>query len=252
MKKKLTFIFAINSLYFNAQQGSVGIGTTNPNPSAVLDVNAVNKGIQLPLIALSSTADITTVANPKTGFIVYNTAAAGSGNNSVTKGLYAYNGTLWERMWSKQEVKAEIAKIPFITPVFVASNIAASGSIAAGTITNLTFNTLYKDSPSGVQGSSPTYTGYRIQSAGGYVISFNVDLRNVTGDTNGGTMVYVQKNGVNLCTYGADKRYQFGGVSSTCSVKLAANDLITFRVQSSNAAYQITNPNVSISKISNN
>lgn len=251
MKKKLILILAINSLSISAQQGGVGIGTTNPDPSAALDITAANKGIQLPLVALTSTLDITTVANPKTGFIVYNTAAAGTGNTSVTKGLYAYNGTVWEKMWSKQEVKTKVAKIPFITPVFAASNIAASGSIAGGTITNLTFNTLDKDFPAGAQGG-PAYTGYRVQTAGGYVISFNVDLRNVSGDTNGGAMVYVQKNGVNICSYGTDKRYQFGGVSSTCSVKLVANDLITFRVQSSNAAYQITNPNVSISKISNN
>jgi len=251
MKKKLILILAINSLCISAQQGGVGIGTTNPDPSAALDITATNKGIQLPLVALTSTVDITAVANPKTGFIVYNTATAGTGNTSVTKGLYAYNGTVWEKMWSKQEVKTEVAKIPFITPVFAASNIAASGSIVAGTITNLTFNTLDKDFPAGAQGS-PAYTGYRVQTAGGYVISFNVDVRNVSGDTNGGAMVYVQKNGVNICSYGTDKRYQFGGVSSTCSVKLVANDLITFRVQSSNAAYQITNPNVSISKISNN
>ncbi|CAD0224623.1 hypothetical protein [Chryseobacterium sp. JV274] len=251
MKKRIILILVINSICISAQQGSVGIGTTNPDPSAALDVTAANKGIQLPIVALTSTADATTVSNPKTGFIVYNTAVSGTGNTSVTKGLYTYNGTMWEKMWSKQEVKTEIAKIPFIIPVFAASNMAASGSIAAGTITNLTFNTLYKDSPAGAQGG-PAYTGYRVQTAGGYVISFNVDVRNVSGDTNGGAMVYIQRNGVNICTYGTDKRYQFGGVSSSCSIKLAVNDLITFRVQSSNAAYQITNPNVSISKISNN
>jgi len=118
MKKKLILILAINSLSISAQQGGVGIGTTNPDPSAALDITAANKGIQLPLVALTSTLDITTVANPKTGFIVYNTAAAGTGNTSVTKGLYAYNGTVWEKMWSKQEVKTEVAKIPFITPCF--------------------------------------------------------------------------------------------------------------------------------------
>ncbi|ROI00167.1 hypothetical protein [Chryseobacterium daecheongense] len=251
MKRIINFLFVINALYLSAQQGSVGIGTTNPDASAILDVVSSNKGLQLPVVSLTSTTDITTIPNPKTGFIIYNNAVAGSGNTSVNKGLYAFNGTGWERMWTKSDVKTEIDKIPFITPVFAASNIAASGSIAAGTITNLTFNTLHKDLPAGAQGG-PSYTGYRIQQAGGYVISYNVDIRNVSGDTTGGAMVYVQKNGTDLCTYGTSKVYQYGGVSSTCTVKLAVNDLITFRAQSSNAAYQITNPNVSISKISNN
>lgn len=235
-----------------AQTGSVGIGTSTPDPSAILEVKASNKGMQLPIVSLTSTTDITTIPNPKTSFIIYNNSNASSGNTAVTKGLYAYNGTMWEKMWSKQEVKTEVEKIPFITPVFAASNMAASGSIPAGTISNLTFNTLYQDSPPGALGGPTTYTGYTIQQAGGYVISYNVDLRNVSGDTLGGAMVYVLKNGTAICTYGTSKVYQYGGVSGTCTVNLAANDLITFRAQSSNAAYQITNPNVSISKISNN
>lgn len=250
MKKTIVLI-----LWFSvtkAQSGSVGIGTVNPDPSAILEVKASNKGMQLPIVSLTSTTDITTVSNPKTGFIIYNASSSSSGNTAVTKGLYVYNGTVWEKMWSKQDVKTEVEKIPFITPVFAASNMAASGSIAAGTISNLTFNTLYQNNPSGAVGGPTTYSGYTVQQAGGYVISYNVDLRNVSGDTLGGAMVYVVKNGTAVCTYGTSKYYQFGGVSGTCTVNLAANDVITFRAQSSNAAYQITNPNVSISKISNN
>lgn len=235
-----------------AQTGSVGIGTTTPDPSAILDVKASNKGIQLPIISLNSTTDVTTIPNPKIGFIIYNTSNSGSGNIAVTKGLYVYNGTIWEKMWSKQEVKDEVEKIPFITPVFAASNIATSGNIVAGTITNLTFNTLYQNNPPGAVGPPTAYSGYVVQQAGGYVISHNIDLRNTSGDTLTGTMVYVFKNGTSICTYGTSKYYQYGGISSTCTVKLAANDVITFRAQSSDVNYQITNPNVSISKISNN
>ncbi|WP_131797495.1 hypothetical protein [Chryseobacterium cucumeris] len=65
-------------------------------------------------------------------------------------------------------------------------------------------------------------------------------------------MVYIQKNGTNICSYGTDKRYQYGRVSSIRTVSLVVNDLITFRARSSNAVNQITNTNVSISKISNN
>ncbi|NML72358.1 hypothetical protein HHL23_21595 [Chryseobacterium sp. RP-3-3] len=237
--------------FYSAQQGGVGIGTSNPDPSAILEIKASNKGLQLPIVSLTSTADILTVPNPKTGFIVYNKAVAGSGNSAVDKGLYAYNGTAWEKMWTKTNVKTEVNKIPFITPVFAASNMAISSSIAADTISNITFNTLYQNLPAGVQGSSGAYTGYTIQQAGGYVISFNVDIRNVSGDTQGHAAVYVRKNGSTICTYGAAKVHQFGGVSSSCNVKLVVGDVISFAAQSSNADFQITNPNVSISRTSN-
>ncbi|ANF51881.1 hypothetical protein A0O34_15785 [Chryseobacterium glaciei] len=250
MKKSILLILLGGFMY--AQNGSVGIGITSPDPSAILDVKATNKGVLLPVVSLTSTADVTTVANPKTGFIVYNKAIVGSGTNAVDKGVYAFNGTVWEKMWSKTNIQAEVDKIPFITPVFAASNIGTSASIAANTITNLTFNTLYQNSPAGAQGAAGVFTGYTIQKAGGYVISYAVDIRNTSGDIDSGALVFVQKNGNNVCTYGTDKRYQFGGVSSTCTLRLALGDVITFRAQSSNTAYQIANTNVSISRISNN
>lgn len=76
----------INALYLSAQQESVGIGTTNPDAPAILDVTSSNKGLQLPVVYLTSTTDVTTIPNPKTGFIIYNNAVAGSGNTSVSKG----------------------------------------------------------------------------------------------------------------------------------------------------------------------
>ncbi|SDQ67459.1 hypothetical protein SAMN05421664_2112 [Chryseobacterium soldanellicola] len=249
---KKIILLTLLSGFIYAQTGSVGIGTVSPDPSAILDIKATNKGMLLPVVSLTSATDLTTVANPKTGFIIYNKAISGVGTNVVDKGLYAFNGTIWEKMWTKDNVKTEIEKIPFITPVFAASNMATAGSFAAGSISNITFNTLYKDFPTGVQGPAGGYTGYMIQKAGGYVISYTVDIRNASGDTNTGTIIYVQKNGTTACSYGTEKNYQFGGVSSTCTLNLAAGDVISFRAQSSNASYNIVNPNVSISKISNN
>lgn len=252
--KKITIISLFTLLFFttNAQQGSVGIGTTSPNPSAILDVSASNKGLKLPVISLASTADVTAITNPKTGFIIYNTAVAGSGMTAVDKGVYAYTGTAWEKMFTKANVITEVAKIPFITPVFAASNIAISSSITAGATTNLTFNTLYQNLPAGAQGPTGSYTGYTIQQAGMYVISYAVDTRNTSGDTNGNTFVTVQKNGATVCTYGMERDYQFAGISSTCAVSLSIGDLISFMVQSNGANYQIANTNVSISQILNN
>ncbi|MBV8328705.1 hypothetical protein [Chryseobacterium sp.] len=251
-KKNFTLLAMFLFFFFKAQQGGVGIGNTSPDPSAILDVTATNKGLQLPVVSLTSTTDASTIPSPKTGFIIYNTAVAGSGMTSVDKGIYAFTGSVWEKMFTKANVITEVEKIPFITPVFAASNIATSSSITAGTTTNLTFNTLYQNLPVGAQGPASNYTGYTIQENGRYVISYTADTRNTTGDANGSSAFFVQKNGAMVCTYAMERDYQFAGLSSTCTLGLVAGDQITFSIQSNGADYQIANTNVSISKILNN
>nr|WP_315026582.1 hypothetical protein [uncultured Chryseobacterium sp.] len=253
MQKKIFITLCMFLLIFSeAQQGGVGIGNTSPNPSAILDVTATNKGLQLPVISLTSTTDVSSVLSPKTGFVIYNTSVAGSGMTSVNKGLYVFNGTVWEKMFTKANIITEVEKIPFITPVFAASNIATSGSITGGTTTNLTFNSLFKNLPIGVQGPAGAYTGYQIQENGMYVITYTADTRNTTGDTGGSSALFVQKNGTTVCTYAMERDYQFAGLSSTCTLSLVSGDTMTFSVQSNGANYQIANTNVSISKILNN
>lgn len=92
----LFFCLSLSSLTF----GQVGVGTTNPDPSARLQVDAnpaTNaKGFLPPRVALtSSTATSNTISNPATGLMVYNTASAGTGTTTVTPGLYYYNGSSW-------------------------------------------------------------------------------------------------------------------------------------------------------------
>lgn len=77
-----------------SNQGNIGINNTSPDPSAALDVSATNKGVLLPRVSLNSLSDITTVPNPATGLLVYNT---GTGSLSA-KGYYFWNGTTWDQM----------------------------------------------------------------------------------------------------------------------------------------------------------
>lgn len=72
--------------------GSVGIGTTAPDLSAMLDVTATDKGVLLPRVALTSSTDETTIPNPTTGLLVYNT---GMDQNFSTVGYMFWNGTEW-------------------------------------------------------------------------------------------------------------------------------------------------------------
>ena len=68
-----------------------GIGTTTPDASAKLDVSATNKGFLPPRVTLTSVTDNTTISNPATGLLIYNT-----GNNvGLAAGYYYWNGTSW-------------------------------------------------------------------------------------------------------------------------------------------------------------
>lgn len=90
----------VSATSLNAQVKSQKIGD-NPtiiNPSAVLDVESTNKGVLLPRIALSGTADATTIAAPTTSMLVYNTATAGTAPNDVMPGYYFWNGAAWTRL----------------------------------------------------------------------------------------------------------------------------------------------------------
>lgn len=71
--------------------GSVGIGTASPNPSAMLDISSSTKGFLAPQVALTSITDRTTIKNPVAGLIVYNTGVA-----ALKYAGYVYwNGTEW-------------------------------------------------------------------------------------------------------------------------------------------------------------
>jgi hypothetical protein len=85
--KKVLFFFLI-SVHLYAQ---TGIGTTTPDASAKLDISSTNKGFLPPRITLTSLIDNTTIPNPATGLLVYNT-----GNNvGLVAGYYYWNGTSW-------------------------------------------------------------------------------------------------------------------------------------------------------------
>lgn len=91
-------------------QAQVGIGTTEPDPNAALDVFSANQGILIPRVALTSLTVNTPLTSPVTaGTLVYNTATAGSGANAVSPGFYSHNGQTsgirWVRFASTSDPK---------------------------------------------------------------------------------------------------------------------------------------------------
>ncbi len=66
--KKLIFFFIAFNLLNQLQAQNVGIGTNNPQSSAVLDINSSSKGVLFPRLTYSQ---ILNIANPANGLHVF-------------------------------------------------------------------------------------------------------------------------------------------------------------------------------------
>lgn len=96
MKKYIYSLIAF--AFFLLAKSQVGIGTTTPSSSAVLELNSSNKGLLLSSVSLSSTNVPTPFTSHIEGMWVYNTASAGTIPNNVIPGLYYNDGTKWVMM----------------------------------------------------------------------------------------------------------------------------------------------------------
>ena len=81
-----TSIFFLYSFFnFHAQ---VGIGTTNPDASAILDINSTSQGVLAPRMTTAQRLGITA---PATGLLVFDTDQGG---------FFYYNGSVWSSFYS--------------------------------------------------------------------------------------------------------------------------------------------------------
>ncbi|MEN5306537.1 hypothetical protein ABE425_03420 [Chryseobacterium cucumeris] len=78
--------------------GNVGLNVVTPNPSAILDINGINRGVLLPRVLLTSTTDATTVPTPANGLLVYNNNASMA---PYGVGIYYNTGTSSAPNWAK-------------------------------------------------------------------------------------------------------------------------------------------------------
>ena len=83
----LSFTVAVSSF---AQKDNVGIGTSRPDQSAVLDLSSSNKGLLMPRMSLQQRAAI---QSPAVGLVVYQT--------DFLSGFYYYNGKDWNPVSSE-------------------------------------------------------------------------------------------------------------------------------------------------------
>lgn len=89
--------------------GTVGIGTTAPNASAILDLNSKNKGFLAPRVLLSGATDIVTIPNPSKGLLVYNDPSLGTG--LTYNGYVFFDGKQWLTLDGKLLIAGKVDQL---------------------------------------------------------------------------------------------------------------------------------------------
>ena len=145
------------ALPFLAQAQSVGIGTTNPDASAALDVSSTTGGFLPPRLTASQRDAI---SSPVAGLMVFQTDG--------TKGIYYYNGTYWVNLTNGRTPDANGFTLPANGAVVsTLAGTAGSAGSTDGTSAAARFN-----NPSGVAVDGAGYV---------YVADlFNNSIRRIT------------------------------------------------------------------------
>jgi len=94
----IPFLILITVSFSFAQNVGINADGSLPNSSAMLDIKSANKGLLIPRVTLTGTADATTIPSPATSLMVYNTTAAGTGSTAVTPGFYYWENAKWNRL----------------------------------------------------------------------------------------------------------------------------------------------------------
>ena len=120
MKYKLILLVFLMSLIYFKSTAQIGIGTTSPNASAVLDISSTSKGLLIPRLTSVQRADI---ANPTAGMLIFCTNCGPNGE------MQLYNGTAW----LNPATNTAAATVPVLTTTAI-SNITIFAASSGATI----------------------------------------------------------------------------------------------------------------------
>lgn len=136
MKRILPLLFFLTLTSVFAQ---VGVNTTNPDPSSMLDISATNKGVLVPRVSLPNvtTTQLDGTNTAATGLLIWNTNATTTGGNGV--GFYFFNGTQWMPITQSGSADHDIYEVGSTNPPnSITDNKFTEGSLAIGSNTAAT------------------------------------------------------------------------------------------------------------------
>jgi hypothetical protein len=179
--KQLTLLLGALCLFLasaRAQTNNVGIGTTTPAASALLDVSSTTKGLLAPRMTKTQRDAITT---PATGLLVYQT--------DNTPGFYTYNGTAWVALSDGASQLEKITENSKTGHRILGRNAAYYGNIGTDAV-DLSYS--YSEEPNTTNGATGDYStamgsGTTASGTAATAIGFN--------NTASGTAATVMGNG---------------------------------------------------------
>lgn len=178
MKLKI-YILPLLLLAMNLLHAQVGIGTTSPNASSMLDISSTNSGLLIPRVALLSASDVVTIASPVTSLLVYNSGFA-------PNGYYYWNGSIWVQLaigsnadWSITGNTGTSSTTNFFGTTDDVDIVFKRFNINAGFIGNPNTSTGNKNTSFGANSLNSAGTGIRNTAIG-----TNVMPSNTTGQLN--------------------------------------------------------------------
>lgn len=166
-------------LFATLVNAQVGINTSTPNASSVLDINSSNKGVLFPqydLTVLNSTS--TPIANPTDGLMIYNKG----GSSSFPKGYYIWIRDRWQRLiisGAEPQAMSLIINSGVLIPTGSTNNTLSNFTVAANKITGASLDA-----------DKSTIT----LPAGTYIIRYSVDSSNANNNNGTANTQYLSQN----------------------------------------------------------
>ena len=103
------FYFLIIGFFSIGSSAQVGIGTTNPDSSSILDITSTTSGLLIPRVGLTDVASQFPITNvPATSLLVWNSNPLTTGGEGV--GYYYWDGSQWVYLINTNTIST------FITP----------------------------------------------------------------------------------------------------------------------------------------
>ncbi|MEH1006675.1 hypothetical protein VDP25_02950 [Winogradskyella sp. ECml5-4] len=169
---KITIIFFCFCLYTNAQ---VGIGTTTPNPSSILEIESSTQGLLIPRVELTSTNDVSTITSGNVeSLLVYNTQTI----NNVEPGYYYWDSSEWVRVAAGSNVDNQ--KITNFS--VIGSNLSITlenGNTASVPLADIIGNT-----DSNIANTNLTLDANRTLTTGNYDLNIDANTLVIDGSAN--------------------------------------------------------------------
>ncbi len=236
-------LYAIFILCYSSIIAQVGIGTTTPDNSAVLDITSTEKGLLIPRMG---TIQITNILAPKKGLIVF---------NNETNNFEFNSGNATSTKWSEIRSNNNSPSLKFDSAVDL-NNI---NTLTANNI-NIFKNLKWNDNSSVYKKLSEKEL--IINNPGRYEVICNVYIKGIENTNNNsdertGVEIFLAKDGIQVGVNAATGYIRFVNKHNTASLHInetiEINSASTISIQSirkaRNGAVNIEMSNIVINKV---